>query len=238
MFLLLTPVCIIHYNRHNVFLECIISVKMSSKRHLIYIMSISGVIFMNKNDRRSKKTETALLGALSELLGEKQLRDITVNELVNRADLHRSTFYTHYSDIYDLYERTENAFIKMLNDYATTNSSNEYKELFAGIINYLDSNRWCSLMFFGQNCEPTFQAKIFDLLIDRYLKICAYEEQVTKIPEEWHLLAAYHVGGNISLLKYWVQNGFAYPKDKLMEMLFNIDIGFDKIFSLINKSGN
>lgn len=54
---------------------------------------------MNKDDRRSKKTEKALLRALSELLEQKQLREITVNELVQRADLHRSTFYTHHMTI-------------------------------------------------------------------------------------------------------------------------------------------
>ena len=47
---------------------------------------------MSKNDRRSKRTEAALLNALAELLKQKQLRKITINELVSLADLHRSTF--------------------------------------------------------------------------------------------------------------------------------------------------
>ena len=37
---------------------------------------------MSKNDRRSKRTEAALLNALAELLKQKQLRKITINELL------------------------------------------------------------------------------------------------------------------------------------------------------------
>ena len=63
---------------------------------------------MKKEDRRVKKTEKALAEALSKLLVDKKIQNITIRELTETADLHRSTFYTHYTDIYDLYEKLEN----------------------------------------------------------------------------------------------------------------------------------
>lgn len=62
---------------------------------------------MNKNDRRVKKTKRAIQNAFAELMLEKRIQDITVQELVDKADIHRATFYSHYHDIYDLYEQIE-----------------------------------------------------------------------------------------------------------------------------------
>ena len=60
-------------------------------------------------DRRVRRTRERLRQALTQLLLEKDVRDITVRELTDLADVNRGTFYTHYRDIYDLLEQTENA---------------------------------------------------------------------------------------------------------------------------------
>ena len=57
---------------------------------------------MKKEDRRVKKTEKALAEALSKLLVDKKIQNITIRELTETADLHRSTFYTHYTDIWKI----------------------------------------------------------------------------------------------------------------------------------------
>ncbi|MBQ8979360.1 MAG: TetR family transcriptional regulator [Oscillospiraceae bacterium] len=38
---------------------------------------------------------------------EKELRRITVQEIADRADVNRVTFYKHYLDVYDLYDKVE-----------------------------------------------------------------------------------------------------------------------------------
>lgn len=185
---------------------------------------------MNKNDRRAKKTEKALVQALSELLNKKQLHDITVNELVKKADLHRSTFYTHYHDIYDLYQKTEEAFFDMFKNYIIENDSHDYTNLYAGIIDYLDQNRFCSHMFLGENAESSFQYALIHYLIERYLKISAFEENIKVPPKEWPLLAVYHVSGNINLLKYWIHHDFSIPKNEMLCLMLKLDDNFDNLF--------
>ena len=54
------------------------------------------------SDRRTLKTKKAILQAFSELLKEKELRKITVQEIVDKADISRVTFYKYYLDVYDL----------------------------------------------------------------------------------------------------------------------------------------
>lgn len=59
-------------------------------------------------DRRVRKTKRQLKQTLTRLLRNKSLKDISVLELTELADVNRGTFYLHYRDIYDLYEQLEN----------------------------------------------------------------------------------------------------------------------------------
>ncbi len=59
---------------------------------------------MNKNlDLRVRRTYSCLFNAMLELLKEKNLEDITVNELCERALVGRGTFYKHFSDKYEFF---------------------------------------------------------------------------------------------------------------------------------------
>src|SRR5690606_21046634 len=55
-----------------------------------------------KTDRRVDKTRKALRKAISELIEEKPYEDISVTELVERANIARSSFYAHFRDKDDL----------------------------------------------------------------------------------------------------------------------------------------
>src|SRR5689334_13965571 len=57
----------------------------------------------DKNDRRSQRTRHLLSAALVELIREKDYKTITVNDIIERADVGRSTFYAHYKDKDDLF---------------------------------------------------------------------------------------------------------------------------------------
>jgi AcrR family transcriptional regulator len=52
----------------------------------------------NKNDRRSQRTRHLLGEALVTLIREKDYSTITVSDIVERANVGRSTFYAHYED--------------------------------------------------------------------------------------------------------------------------------------------
>ena len=47
-------------------------------------------------DRRQRKTREAIFGAFTALLAEKDLNQITVGEIIDRADVGRATFYSHF----------------------------------------------------------------------------------------------------------------------------------------------
>src|SRR5215467_15560421 len=64
-------------------------------------------------DRRVRRTQAALQRALIDLVGERDLSQISVADVADRADVSRSTFYDHYTDVHEL---AETACTSMLDD--------------------------------------------------------------------------------------------------------------------------
>ena len=56
----------------------------------------------DKEDRRTRRTRQHLRDALLSLLKEKRYVDISVQDIIEHADVARSTFYVHYMDKDDL----------------------------------------------------------------------------------------------------------------------------------------
>ncbi len=81
-----------------------------------------------KTDRRIRKTKAQLRQGLAELLQEKSLKEITVKELTDKVDINRSTFYLHYSDIYDMMEKIENELIEEIEELVRTRPVNPFNE--------------------------------------------------------------------------------------------------------------
>ncbi len=63
---------------------------------------------LNTGDKRIRKTKQAIRNALFQIMEEKSIDKITVAEIVQKADINRSTFYFYYEDINDLLRQTEN----------------------------------------------------------------------------------------------------------------------------------
>ncbi|MGN0295033.1 MAG: TetR/AcrR family transcriptional regulator, partial [Lachnospiraceae bacterium] len=65
-------------------------------------------------DKRVIKTKRALFIALSELLREKNIQDITVTDLTRQAGINRKTFYNHFSDVHDVLDDLEHQIVESL----------------------------------------------------------------------------------------------------------------------------
>jgi AcrR family transcriptional regulator len=55
-----------------------------------------------RQDRRSQRTQQALMDALIALLAVKRYDEISINDIIDRANVGRSTFYAHYQTKDDL----------------------------------------------------------------------------------------------------------------------------------------
>ena len=58
-------------------------------------------------DIRVVKTKRSIINSFLEIRSKKAIEKITVKELCEKAEINKSTFYTHFKDIYDLTESLE-----------------------------------------------------------------------------------------------------------------------------------
>ena len=57
---------------------------------------------MSTNNRMVEKSKKAIKDALLDIMYEKDFKQITVNELLKRANVSRGTFYAHFSNLEDV----------------------------------------------------------------------------------------------------------------------------------------
>jgi AcrR family transcriptional regulator len=81
-------------------------------------------------DPRVKRTKALIRHAFIEWLAIKDFEDITVQDIVDRAELNRATFYNHYRDKYELLDATmADMFAEMLSDWIPPEASMQGAEL-------------------------------------------------------------------------------------------------------------
>jgi AcrR family transcriptional regulator len=69
---------------------------------------------MTRTDRRVERTRELLQKALIGLIGERGYESITVQDIVDRANVGRTTFYKHYNGKEDLFISCHEAFVREL----------------------------------------------------------------------------------------------------------------------------
>ena len=67
-------------------------------------------------NRSVRNTKARIRRAFLELMQEKQYTKISVQELSEKAEINRATFYLHYKDVYDLIDQIENEFMLQVSE--------------------------------------------------------------------------------------------------------------------------
>ena len=109
-------------------------------------------------DRRVRKTKALLRESLQRLLLEKPLREITVKELTEAADVNRGTFYSHYRDIYDLRDQIEEElfqeFVSMMDSYPADKLRRGLRPVFTAVFPFVLRNAGAGAVFWGAAGPP------------------------------------------------------------------------------------
>jgi AcrR family transcriptional regulator len=161
-----------------------------------------------KNDRRSKRTRQSLGDALVELMLEKRFDDITVQDILDRANIGRSTFYAHYTDKEQLLMGEIERMIHQLNAY-TTETGHPHNGLLPSL----------ELIRHVQQQRRLMQAFMWGQGADMLIK--GFQEQVSKIVEQNLLsltgdqadfsvplpvVANFVASTILMLMRWWIEN--------------------------------
>ena len=170
-------------------------------------------------DLRKKKNLRAIRDAFFAIRRHKELEQMTVTELVKKAEISRATFYLHYKDIYDLSQQLQQEVIRvslerLCEPMEILNNSTVF---FRTIVDVLyEETDTISVLFSGS------QFPMLPVMIEDYLKAYIYR-QAPHLEEDYRfsIYLSYHIhGGFIAYLRNADKLGLA----KFLEIMEEIQI--------------
>ncbi len=144
-------------------------------------------------DLRIEKTERGIKNAFIELRSKKPLEKITVRELCELACINKSTFYSHYQDIYDLSDSMEAEVVRSITnsishpEYIMERPAEFTRELFLA---YLSQNSLTMILFSGSqrnNLADRIETSIKELVFQKYPEY--------RNDEVWNIILSYCIQG-------------------------------------------
>jgi AcrR family transcriptional regulator len=173
-----------------------------------------------KLDRRISRTRDTLGDALVELMQEKTFDDITVQDVLDRAGVGRSTFYAHYRDKQDLFLSDVEDFFELMSNLLTRHNVSVKRvapvaELFGHISEARDF--YSALVSSG---------KVNDVLeLGRGYIARSIEDRLQManvgLEGEERKAVAYALSGNLfALLDWWIDHGMV-QSPVAMDTLFH-----------------
>ena len=173
-----------------------------------------------KDDRRSKRTRKLLGDAIVSLILEKSYDLITVRDIVDRADVGRSTFYAHYSDKDDLFRSEFEELLGVLGSYAGQVELEGEQlvpslELFRHI---QEHHHLYKALVWGQGIDLLYKTgqDTLSSSIELNLRHLHPAEDDWKVPLP--ILSNFMASAFLALLKWWLDNSMPYSPERMDEL--------------------
>ena len=185
------------------------------------------------NDHRTRVTRHLIRKAFTDLLSRKPIQSISVKELCETAGINRGTFYTHYTDIYDLKKQLQDEMYDEFQKELETLLNLEEDSLTpvkvtTEIFQCLKNNSDLCVVTLGDYGDKDFLLKIItsarEKTVEHYAK---YFKDVS--PKKIEYFYAFVSSGCIGLLQKWLAEGMATSAEEIATMTENImlnGIGF------------
>jgi len=162
-----------------------------------------------KNNKRRKESQERIEKAFIELLQTRQVKDITVSDLIKQTELNRSTFYANYLDIFDLADKTREKLER------------EFSNLFADY-DYFNERTGALKMFRHIKDNQLFYQTYFKLCYDDKHLISTYDPRRA---EQEHISGnlKYHIeffrNGLNAIIKLWLAGGCKESPEEMADVL-------------------
>jgi AcrR family transcriptional regulator len=166
---------------------------------------------MTKVDRRVLKTQEAIKKTILELMNEKNFDDITIQDISDRANLNRSTFYLHYLDKYDLLDKMIEEHINELKETSEWACQEEWGDAIQILFEYFETNYlFFSTMLASKGAAPSFRSKFLEYVIEGFKdELHKTNGKNKNLSEEVVVTFAGHA--YVGVLESWLKDGMPSP---------------------------
>ena len=196
----------------------------------------------NPNDLRVIKTRQTIRAALTSLMSEQELSDITITSLGARAKINRKTFYRHYRSISDVITEFENELLSDFSEILKTSKTSIFDigSVFGEIGALISGNREYFVKLLAMTPE-LFSGGRVKAMLRRAIEIALREQGAVQDEQTLHMLSEYTVSGVLSLYSAWFDEGCTGSLDTITETARRLTVsglnGFisgDRLREIIN----
>ena len=173
-----------------------------------------------KEDRRVRRTKKLLTQALTQLLQEKQINEITVKELTDLADMIRGTFYLYYKDIFDMLEKIEDGLFEALDEIVPLHEhddvSQQTKPILLDLFRFIEDNQEMCRVLLSPHGDMNFLHRLNQVVREKCLQMWPNEEDKKDATFEYHY--SFVVYGCVGVFRAWLNGNCQEPAEKMAEM--------------------
>lgn len=179
-------------------------------------------------DRRQKKTRDAIFSAFSTLLAEKSYSKITVQEIIDKANVGRTTFYAHFETKDDLLrELCEELFGHIIGSakdcthtHGLYSDGNRPESVFCHLLQHLQENDYNILGLLSSESSGLFMRYFKDSL-NELIQIQFVNDFPAKHPESQNIdlppdFLVNHISGSfVEMVLWWINGRMKLPPEEL-----------------------
>jgi len=173
-----------------------------------------------KEDRRVRRTKKLLTQALTQLLQEKQINEITVKELTDLADMNRGTFYLYYKDIFDMLEKIEDGLFEALDEIVSLHEhddvSHQTTPILLDLFHFIEENQEMCRVLLSPHGDMNFLHRLNQVVREKCLQMWPNEEDKKDATFEYHY--SFVVYGCVGVFRAWLNGNCQEPAEKMAEM--------------------
>jgi len=174
-----------------------------------------------KNNRRTQYTIAAIKEAFLTLLKDTDLSKITVTEICKLADVNRGTFYIHFSDPFDLYQKIELDLTEQIKPILAMKPQDQLHDWLQRLILLFKENEAASRIILANYQNSKMVNDIFSEVHEAAMKDFSilFNEQNPRLLEYYF---TYFVKGTIGTILDWMENDQETSVEEITDVLSNL----------------
>jgi AcrR family transcriptional regulator len=180
---------------------------------------------LNRHQRRRLRTRKQLQTALLALILEKGYDEVSIQDITDRADLARATFYIHFKDkedllwsvIEDVIHKTEE---EILRDFDGVIPPQAEYFAFRNIFEHVEQNRDTYRVILGSKGSSEIYHRVHKYMVEETLQDMENFHVYTGLKQPAQIKAQIIVGSIVSLAIWWLETPNEYTAEQMAAMLY------------------
>lgn len=171
-----------------------------------------------KGNQRTVQTEQKIKWVFLELLKEKDISRISVSEICERAEIHRTTFYVHYRDVADLMEKLVGEMYERIMSFFVQDDQSVSADGFLRLFEMIRSQSAFFMTYLeaGGSLELKYDHLPAELRkrVDEVMKRTGYESE-----EELFYHQTFFCEGMSAVIRRWIKRGCKESPEEMRRII-------------------